>query len=327
MFEALDRLIDIDDSSIKHQSNAKKYQQDLFDLNEKYNKAERKLQENEKQIKELSQKNAGAGLYFEAKERVWNIERAKLEIFLQEKDRLITESSDPDQLIQEKAASIQIENSSLFEKIEKYQNKLENQKIMINKLQLELGIVKEKLSEQIKYSLEFDTINLIKQREIAGLTLENSSLKEMLDIEIEKNRGLADDLKAQIDIANELKLKVEDYKTEISHVGMEVITEHDQIEFETYVCLDDPIFYKVNSSNSTSIKRKHHTDPNKHKLARPNYAQILGLNTNVGKYSPPFKNWIQVTIRGIYDSKFYEHLLCAASPLRAPTRFLDFVLS
>lgn len=60
------------------------------------------------------------------------------------------------------------------------------------------------------------------------------------------------------------------------------------------------------------------------KLSRPNFAAFLEINDSRLPFESPFNNWLECTIRGIYDSKYYEHLLCSPDSGRCPSRFPEF---
>lgn len=61
------------------------------------------------------------------------------------------------------------------------------------------------------------------------------------------------------------------------------------------------------------------------KLSRPNFAAFLEINDSRLPFECPFTNWLECTIRGIYDSKYYEHLLCSPDTGRPPSRFPEFI--
>ncbi|CAG9313416.1 unnamed protein product [Blepharisma stoltei] len=63
------------------------------------------------------------------------------------------------------------------------------------------------------------------------------------------------------------------------------------------------------------------------KFNRPTYAGLLGIDQNEKKksFEVPFTNWLEITIRGIYDSKYNEHLMASFETGRIPTSFPEFV--
>ena len=63
------------------------------------------------------------------------------------------------------------------------------------------------------------------------------------------------------------------------------------------------------------------------KLNRPSFAAFLEINDSRMPFECPFNNWIEATIRGIYDSKYYEHLLCSPDTGRLPNRFPEFTFT
>ena len=125
----------------------------------------------------------------------------------------------------------------------------------------------------------------------------------------------------------------------------------------TWVSLDDPIFAiargtknlyiapnilinekslinKVDyASKSQAGKNKLSLDQNldvtqislkDYQLPRPLFAGFLDLNDSTLPLELPYSNWLEVTIRGIYDSKFYEHQLCSFETGRNPSRLPEF---
>lgn len=96
----------------------------------------------------------------------------------------------------------------------------------------------------------------------------------------------------------------------------------------TWISLDDLGFDKVQPGFSytdlepESISFDLTSD---FKLASPSFSGLLDLGEEKYGYEEEFPNWLAVQIRGLYDSKYYEHLLCNLNPGKSPTRFPDFV--
>lgn len=63
------------------------------------------------------------------------------------------------------------------------------------------------------------------------------------------------------------------------------------------------------------------------RMRRPNYISLCHFDEKLTKISfePKFKHWLEITIRGILDSKFYEHLICSFETDRTPSRFVEFL--
>ena len=55
----------------------------------------------------------------------------------------------------------------------------------------------------------------------------------------------------------------------------------------------------------------------------PHLGGIIKIKQNK-KYVLPYKNWLELTIRGIYDSKYKEHLMCILETDRIPSNFTEF---
>ena len=64
------------------------------------------------------------------------------------------------------------------------------------------------------------------------------------------------------------------------------------------------------------------------KLPRPSFAAYLDFPSHDRvSYTLPYENWLEVTIRGILDSKYYEHQIYNSVSGRCPSRFPEFVYS
>ena len=68
-------------------------------------------------------------------------------------------------------------------------------------------------------------------------------------------------------------------------------------------------------------------DIEKFKYDLPHFGLIFSINSseNTQVYRLPYRNYLEVTIRGIYDSKYYEHLMCTLENDKIPSKFVDFV--
>lgn len=61
---------------------------------------------------------------------------------------------------------------------------------------------------------------------------------------------------------------------------------------------------------------------------KPTYASLISIpQSNTAIYSPPFEDWLEITVRGILDSKYYEHLMCSRETGKIPSNFPEFVFS
>lgn len=64
------------------------------------------------------------------------------------------------------------------------------------------------------------------------------------------------------------------------------------------------------------------------KIPFPHLGEIIKVKKkNSMTYTVPFRNWLEITIRGIYDSKYYEHLMCTIETDKIPQKFPDFIYS
>ncbi|CAG9322883.1 unnamed protein product [Blepharisma stoltei] len=61
------------------------------------------------------------------------------------------------------------------------------------------------------------------------------------------------------------------------------------------------------------------------KLKKPAYASFFEVGEKAASFELPFTNWLEVTMRGIYDSKYNEQIYCSFESGRTPLRFSEFV--
>ncbi|CAG9317641.1 unnamed protein product [Blepharisma stoltei] len=61
------------------------------------------------------------------------------------------------------------------------------------------------------------------------------------------------------------------------------------------------------------------------KLQKPGYASLFEIGDKAASFELPFTNWLEITMRGIYDSKYNEHIFCSFESGRTPSKFPEFV--
>lgn len=92
------------------------------------------------------------------------------------------------------------------------------------------------------------------------------------------------------------------------------------------VHLDDPIFRVIHPHPWTPPDLKAANCPPT--FPRPTYATFISKEIPTSKVDisqPPFAQWLEVTIRGIFDSKYAEHVLCGLDMMRVRHNFAEFV--
>ena len=71
-------------------------------------------------------------------------------------------------------------------------------------------------------------------------------------------------------------------------------------------------------------------DLSKYVFRRPSFAGLIQEelpDSATAEFTPPYNQWLIITLRGIMDSKYYEHLICSEDMGRKPSRFPEFVYS
>ena len=90
------------------------------------------------------------------------------------------------------------------------------------------------------------------------------------------------------------------------------------------VQLDDPIFRIVHPQPWT---HSDHKPPHSH-VPRPTYATFISKeipSSKVDLVETPYAQWLEVTVRGILDSKYAEHVLSGLDLMRVRRSFPEFV--
>lgn len=221
-----------------------------------------------------------------------------------------------------------------------------HEKTAKTRLVQELGALREEMKEKkeafahfLREKAEFEAILASKDFETARKTEQVREAREgaaMLGEETRKLVEYKEKFERLSVLHEELKRTIVKLETSIktgnfAGVGAEMI-----------VSLDDPLFRKIrenpsqisnNSRLSTSKPKRSDPDqtfdPAHFSYLRPTFAALLQDPlpdaTTQAQYEPPFGNWLETTIRGILDSKWYEHLGCMEEMGRKPSRMADFV--
>lgn len=233
------------------------------------------------------------------------------------------------------------EKLKLEESVDVLKKIIDSNRLIISKLQFELGHSKDSVAEkEIKiFNLQYEFRECKNKLRIAKDNIEKQ--RETLQNETNRKLMLNEDLDSCIVMIANAKRNFDALKSDFDQLKLAIIEGKDtsHFELEVMVPLNDPIFDVSKSTSGLFFNHKasaksptpetiESLNLSKFKYSRPSMAQIIGIpDTHQARYSPPFPNWINIVIRGIYDSKFFEHLICGASPFRLPSRFPDFVHS
>lgn len=310
----------------------------------KYNQASSTLASSQKELRDLKdkfnfyqKKNSESAHYIEKIEKKFNIEKAKLENEIDilkselQKDQSIKKPSDTNT----KPPPSQ-DYEILYKELEK---KFEKSKRSYTKLQYNLGKVKDecKLLQDIVDSYS-DVRNAL-ENQIQVISNSNTELETNLKLYKERTSMQNEEILCNIDYHNEIsrlrleKNIIQDKLNQIeSEISSSKVTATDSEEF---VSSSDPIFQLIRNPEKYKLRRSRTdnkltpTDPNQINLNnlkpfRPTFASFLKIPASHIEYSPPSKDWLFTTIRGILDSKHHEHLLCTQDN-SLPTSFPEFV--
>lgn len=258
----------------------------------------------------------------QVKERNWLICKMKLEEELNNARSMLMQSSKGSEVMETDDRSEVLHKKN--EAIESLTGKLEALKYKLIKSQYESGVMKEKMmenernNEKIKESLvKANEENRKLQIEIENAQDKNLVLRDRLGIVLEDLHICSQSLQVHKSLKEELKSVQSKYE-ELCNP----ITSH-QEEETVQVSLSDILFHlNITSGEHTSFIYKSLN----FQFVRPSFKELLNPpKSSTAYYTPPFKHWIYFTIRGIYDSKFYEHSLIQSNPNSRPSRFVDFV--
>lgn len=300
-------------------------------------------QELQAELQQASRSKKESEAYFQKHHRLWQAEKAQLENHVE--------------MLSEQLAKLQGEGSTAaltakLQEQERFRDDLArefqafkmHEKAAKTKLVQELGALREEMKEKkeafahfLREKADFEAILVSKDSEIASKEQQLREAREGAVMLGEETRRLVE-YKEKFDrlsvLHEELKRTIVKLETSIktgnfAGLGAEMI-----------VSLDDPLFRKVrespsqasNNSRLSTSKAKHPDqtlDSAHFSYLRPPFAALLQDtlpdSTVQAQYEPPFGNWLETTIRGILDSKWYEHLECMEEAGRKPSRMADFV--
>lgn len=285
--------------------------------------------------------------YFEKHERDWQSERARLENHIM--------------LLSDQLAKLQGEGSldamtarlsdqqqfmaRLGKEFNTYKDVEKAKKV---KLVQELGAIREQMKEKKEAFARFEKE---KEEFESRLTAKNEEIKEWQVKVEEREEGakmLCEETRRYIEYKEKFdRLWVLHEELKRTYAKLETGVKSGNVGVfggEMIVPLDDPLFKKVteraapdqnnrrlNASakvKKTEIETDIPVDLSKYVYLRPSFAAFIEdtmPDAHQSLFEPPFSNWLEATIRGIFDSKHYEHLMCSEETGKRPSRFPDFV--
>ena len=227
----------------------------------------------------------------------------------------------------------------LEDQIKNIRKKYEKSQIEFYKLQMELAESKEKerLAKSISDSHEDVRQALISQ--VETIKSRNLSLEVSASLFNERIQMTYEELLSFNSFKAEY-YKLRNEKTAIQRKMRQleagVITSGVKLEVvEEFVPPSDPIFKlvsnpeKFKSRNMPNMKKMDLLDISKINLnlikpCKPTFASFIRIPVGHVQFSPPYTEWLFITIRAIFDSKYNEHLLQIQSN-STPLTFPEFV--
>ena len=262
--------------------------------------------------------------FLKRKEKEWVIDKIRYQEEINNLKEYIqkhVEKTPPEELLtfSDKMSAKNQEIDNLTKKIESLQYKVIH-------FQYEIGHLKSQLTDKDKDIKNTEATLFLSQSQIQQFNFTISQNQLQYDLLSNRIGMLLEEIIA-------LSLLRADFHA-ISQLNQNLQSKLDQLALEkvnsekeesVLVPLEDVIF-KMNTT--TGIRAKPMVNLQLYKYSRPSFAEMLGISVAAPcTYYPPFKHWVHLMIRGIYDSKFYEHSLCNSSVNSSPTRFTDFVYS
>lgn len=240
--------------------------------------------------------------------------------------------------------------------VSEYSAALEQRETHISKLHHEKGVLMQELKSLNSFKENFESIMKQNQLKLAQQEAEKESLreqiwetKERLEMYTEETRNDRSALKVARSEYLKLEISMNEVKNKLSQLELNIMVGNVTLNSENVavVSLDDPLFQFVREAQAhlannllLGIPRdnldhtQHHDkqadvseiDLGIYKFNRPSFAALVRI-PNVAQLALqlPFNNWLELTIRGIFDSKYYEHLMSFDETGRTPSRFPEFV--
>jgi hypothetical protein len=314
--------------------------------------SERKFATENKKLKETERRKDEERQYYEAKESNWRIEKARLETLLEDM-RLELQRIKPLSNVKQIYGQFDQEKTELQAKIESLSKDNHKKRVRVIKLEHKVGQLKEEIYEKDKFVNEFNKIRFELENQIGSHDKKSEGVQNEVKMLREQVSMLGEELRYYIQIRSsfkELKQNFEALRKKYQFLEVNVISTIEEAKEENkyFADLDDPIFETIRQVSIEPLPHLHRhmseiklinsepsssysdasCDLSQLKLPRPSFASFLHFhNHSKVSYTLPYENWLEVTVRGILDSKYYEHQVCNTALERTPSRFPEFVFS
>lgn len=310
--------------------------------------SERKFANENKKLKETERRKDEERQYYEAKESNWRIEKARLETLLEDM-RLELQRIKPLSNVKQIYGQFDQEKAELQAKIESLTKDNHKKGVRVIKLEHKVGQLKEEIYEKDKFVNEFNKIRSELENQVSNYEKKSEGVQNEVKILREQVSMLGEELRCYMLIRSsfkELKQSFEALRKKYQFLEVNVISTIEEAKEETkyFADLDDPIFEKIRQVSMEPMPHLHRHmseiklinsepldssfDLSQLKLPRPSFASFLHFHHHSRvSYTLPYENWLEVTVRGILDSKYYEHQVSNTALGRTPSRFPEFVFS
>jgi hypothetical protein len=318
---------------------------------------ESKLVGCETELRKCKQRDTEAKHYFEAHQRKDKLKQVQLEAEVDSlKNSLmeITQTGSREMLV-EQLTDLRVKYRQT---VSEYTAAMDQRETKISQLIQEKGIIRQELQSLNDFKENFEAIMKENQLKLAHEQAAKEKLREQVREVTERLLMYTDEtrndraaLKQAKHDCHKLDLQCSEAKNKLSQlefditVGNVITLSSDSV---AVVDLNDPLFASVREAPVSSANNLLYGLPREpvatgeeedvkapdvsevdlslYKFNRPSFAGLIRIpNMSQLKLQLPFNNWVELTIRGILDSKYYEHLMCFDDSGRVPSRFPEFV--
>lgn len=261
----------------------------------------------------------------------------------------------------------QLDNyKDLYEKTcKEFSNYKKDKDAQIYKLELTIGSLKEKINSNENFMKNYYTQTNYYEEKIKEYEKSNKDLTQQLSENEEKLYMFNEDMSRFITYKDQYEINLEqlnNLRSKYQQLELSVMDGNLSLNSDgvVWVSLEDPIFmiarrtskhptmdnlavqektifsradyasFGKKAKNRTTLELTldvNQVDLKKFKINRPSFAGFLDLDETTLPFETPYKDWLQITIRGIYDSKFLEHQKCTIESGKSPSRLPEFVYS
>lgn len=180
-----------------------------------------------------------------------------------------------------------------------------------------------KISEKNREISQLKGENIFRKRKQTLTKLNISEIHKVTENFFEKNKELneqvqmlSEELRNFLSISVVLQKTQEQLRIYQRRCSVEIYNKIDLVGFEEVPQISPDFFDRI-------LKRQRvFNDSEVPKRFLPHLGQVFQLDPGK-KYVLPYKNWLEVTIRGLLDSKYIEHLCCIGKN-QVPTSFTEF---